>query len=148
MVPPEQVSVDAEELRDAFDFVSSGAQYQCSAYISLDTGKIYWKSDALDEDDLPDQPDDLETSDRYIAVPHKNELDLGRRLVLTFADQELPEDADTIADYFRRRGAYSRFKDLLHARGALQRWYDFEERATETALLAWCEANAILLVKG
>ena len=119
-----------------------------AARIFLDTGRIYWQSDDLDLDNTEELPDDLDTSDRYIAVPHKNDLNLGRRLVLAFADQELPDDADTIGNYFRRRGAYARFKDLLHARDALQRWYDFEECATEAALLAWCEANDIQLASG
>ena len=105
MDSPEHVTVNAEELRDAFEVVSSGTQYECCAYISLDTGRIYWQSDALDVDNTEDLPDDLDTSDRYIAVPHKNDLNLGRRLVLAFANQELPDDADTIENYFRRRGA-------------------------------------------
>ncbi len=72
------VSVDAEELRAAFAFVSFGVPLERQAYICLDTGRIYWASESagLNEDDLPD---DLETSDRYIAVPHKNDLGLGRR---------------------------------------------------------------------
>jgi len=42
-------------------------------------------------------------------VPHKNDLNPGRRLVLTFADQQKPDDADTIENDFRRSGAYARF---------------------------------------
>jgi hypothetical protein len=44
-------TVDAEELRDAFEFVSSGAPLENSAYICLDTGKIYWQSSVMDLDD-------------------------------------------------------------------------------------------------
>ena len=141
------VSVNAEELRSSFDFVSSGARFEHSAYICLDTGKIYWHSDLVDleEEELPE---DLDTSDRYIAVPHKNDLDLGCRLVFAFIDQELPGDSDTVAGYFRQRGAYGRLKDLLHRRGMLERWYEFENRATEEALLAWCLENGIQLVDG
>lgn len=138
------VSVNGTDLRLAFDFVSAGAPYECSAYICLDTGKIHWKSDAgvlgNEEEELPE---DLETSDRYLAVPHKNDLNLGRRLALAFVDQELPDDSDIVAGFFRRRGAYARFKDLLHARGMLQQWYEFENRTTEEALLAWCDENGI-----
>jgi hypothetical protein len=41
----------------------------------MDTGAIYWISEPnpLEEE----VPDDLETSDRHIAIPHKNDLDLG-----------------------------------------------------------------------
>jgi len=55
----------------------------------------------------------------------------------------LSDEYDTVAGFFRRRGAYGRFKALLHARGMLERWYEFENRATEEALLAWCEENGI-----
>jgi hypothetical protein len=143
MTLPKPVSVNATDLRTTFEFMSVGAG-EHSAYICLDTGKIYSQSAGLEEE--ADLPADLETSDRYIVVPHKNDLDLGRRLALAFIDQELPEDYDTVAGFFRRRGAYGRFKELLHARGKLQPWYEFEERATEKALLAWCEENGISLV--
>ena len=136
------VSVDAEELRAAFAFVSFGVPLEHQADICLDTGRIYWESESagLNEDDLPD---DLETSDRYIAVPHKNDLGLGRRLALTFADREMPDSCDIVAGFFRRRGAYARFKDLLATRGLLQQWYETENRATDKALLAWCEENGV-----
>jgi nicotinamide-nucleotide amidase len=138
--PP--ASVDAEELRDAFDFVSMGAPLEHSAVISLDTGRIYWLSRDGDLEEEP-LPDDLDTSDRYIAVPHKTELDLGRRLVLRFVDRELPNDFDTVEGFFRRKGAYRRFKQLLESRGMLERWYEFENSATERALLEWCQENGI-----
>ncbi|HEX3443950.1 MAG TPA: hypothetical protein VHS80_04480 [Chthoniobacterales bacterium] len=48
-----------------------------------------------------------------------------------FVNYHFPADEQTVAGFFRRRGAYGHFKRFLAARGALQRWYDFEERATE-----------------
>ncbi|MCI0561830.1 MAG: hypothetical protein MN733_25365 [Nitrososphaera sp.] len=83
-------------------------------------------------------PDNLETSDRYIAVPHKNDLNLGRNLALSFVEQELPDDYNTVAGFFRNRGAYRRFKDLLESSGVLEKWYMFEASAMETALREWC----------
>lgn len=42
MTSPKPVSVNAVELRDAFDFVSMGAGLaEHSAYICLNTGRIY-----------------------------------------------------------------------------------------------------------
>ncbi len=147
MTSPKIVSVKATDLRDAFEFVSMGAPFEHEANICRDTGQIYLKLSfiELEEEDAP--PDDLEDADRYIAVPHKNDLQLGRRLVLAFIDQELPDESDTVARYFRRRGAYGRFKELLHARGMLQKWYEFENLETEKALLDWCEENDIQLIK-
>lgn len=139
------VSVKADELRYAFEFVSAGARSEHNAYICMDTGRIYWTSISADLED-EELPDDLETSDRYIAVPHKNDLDLGRNLVFAFVEQELPDDDDTVVGFFRRRGAYRRFKDLLESRGALEKWYEFEEGATKEALANWCEENSITAV--
>ncbi len=140
-------TVDAEELRDAFEFVSSGAPLENSAYICLDTGKIYWQSSVMDLDDEV-LPEDFDTSNRYISIPHKTKLDLGRRLVLSFVDQALPKDFRTVERFFQRRGAYRRFRDFLESRGMLERWYEFENHATEQALRTWCEENGIRLVGG
>jgi Uncharacterised protein family (UPF0158) len=141
------VAVDARDLRDAFDFVSAGEVFDHSAYISLDTGKIYWRStDAdLQEGDLPD---DLDDPDQYLAVPSQRELGLGRRLALAFVADELPDDYDTVAEFFRRRGAYGRFKRLLDTRRKLERWYEFENRATDETLAAWCAEHGIEPVAG
>ena len=81
MTSTKTVSVNAEELRTIFAFVSFCAPLEHSAYICLDTGKIYCHSlsAGLEEEDLPE---DLETTDRYISVPHKNDLGLRRRLAL------------------------------------------------------------------
>jgi hypothetical protein len=115
-----------------------------SAYISLDTGAIYWMSDL---DPLEEEvPDDLETSTRYIAVPHKNDLDLGRQLALRFAAEEMPEQHARVEGFFRHRGAYARFKDLLAAEGCLDKWFAFEGECTERALRNWCTANDIQVV--
>jgi hypothetical protein len=140
------VTIKYEDLSSAFDFVSFAAPMENSAYVSLDTGAIYWVSESnpVDEEELPD---DLETSDRYIAVPEKNELDLGNDLALRFVEEELSERYETVAGFFHRRGAYARFKDLLVAEGCLEKWYAFEAESTERALRGWCEANGIRLAE-
>jgi hypothetical protein len=145
MTQTKTVVVDRDDLESAFEFVSSGAPSEHSASISVATGKIHWHSMSIDmeEEDEQDEDDD---ADGYISVPHKNDLDLGRRLVQRFVRQEMPRDYDTVDDIFRRRGAYGRFKDLLQTRRMLERWYEFEERAKQDALRAWCEENGIQLV--
>ena len=79
----------------------------------------------------------------YLAVPGKNELDLGIRLVERFVQERLPADTEEVAAFFRRKGAYSRLKILLADRGVLQQWYEFEQAETSTALRAWCQENEI-----
>ncbi len=130
-------------LQVATPVVSAGGEHLGIIVINADTGAIFCVSDALElEDEIPD---DIETSDRYIALPHKNDLNLGRDLVLDFVDEELPKDYDTVAGFFRHKGAYARFKDLLETRDRIDRWYAFEAAATEHALRAWCLANGMAL---
>jgi hypothetical protein len=140
------VTIKYDDLSAAFDFVSFAAPFEHQALLSLDTGEIYWISETgpIDEEDLPD---DLETSDRYIAIPHKNDLDLGQRLAFLFAEEHLTHRYASVEACFRRRGAYSRFKELLAAEGCLDRWYEFEAAHTERALRDWCAANEIQLAK-
>ena len=102
------------------------------------------ETNPIEEDELPD---DLETSDRYIEIPHKNELDLGNRLAFRFVQDRLPDRYTEVVAIFRRRGAYTRFKELLAADGCLEEWYAFEAKSTERALREWCKANEIHLVE-
>ncbi len=129
------------EIRDAFDFVSFGQLGEHEAYLCVKTGAIYWRSEYCDDEEP--LPEDIEDSSRYIAIPHKNDLDLGKALVLRFAEKHLPESYDTVQAIFSRSGAYARFKDLLDSRGVLQQWYGYEEAAIEEALRRWCEDNDI-----
>lgn len=139
------VAVNRYDIELAFTFVNSGAPMEHNAYISLDTGEIYWVPDLnpLEEE----VPDDLETSDRYIALPHKNEFGLGRNLALRFAEDELPHRYQEVEAAFRRKGAYRRFKNLLESLGLLEKWYKFEEATFEKALREWCAANDIEIVE-
>ncbi len=138
------VAVKYEDLSAAFDFVSFAAPMEHQAYVSMDTGAIYWISELnpLDEE----VPEDLETSDRYIAIPHQNDLDLGSDLALRFVAAELPDRYDMVAQLFRHRGAYARFKELLASEGSLEQWYAFEAESTERALRDWCRAHDISVI--
>jgi hypothetical protein len=140
------VEIKYDDLSAAFDFVSFAAPFDHQAFVSLDTGAIHWVSatGVLDEDDLPD---DLETSDRYLAIPHRNDLDLGNDLVHRFAEAQLPHRYADVQRLFHRRGAYARFKALLEAEGCLEKWHAFEAESTERALREWCNANGIELTE-
>jgi len=127
------------DIEDAFMFASSGQAYECEAYISQTTGEIYYHSDYGDYDDLPEDIDDPE----YIVIPHKTELDLGKRLVLAFASEYLGDHANNVESLFRRKGAYSKFKALLDRLGQLNLWYKYEGNARQKAIIEWCEEHKI-----
>jgi hypothetical protein len=132
--------VSFSDLLLAFEFVSSAGMGENEAYLDRQSGKIYWHSEFGDNDEeLPDDIDD----EKYTAIPDKRELDLGKTLVLDFAREFLPDDYDEVRRIFSRRGAFRRYKDLLVRQGALERWYDFSNKAEEVALREWCAQNGI-----
>jgi hypothetical protein len=138
--------VSFNEILDAFEFVSFGGFGEHQAYLCKRSGKIYWHSEFSELDELDDElPDDIEDDRRYLAIPDKRELDLGKPLALEFVSQVLQGDFDEARRMFGRRGGYGNFKRLLVQRRALEQWYDFERNATERALREWCELNSIEL---
>jgi len=133
------------DLELAFEFVSSSGGLN-EAFLCRRTGKIYWRPDSLDVAGLDDEmPDDIEDEEKYIAIPGKRDLDLGKPLVMDFAREFLPNDFDEVRDMFSRRGAYERFRALVTRRNVLDRWYEFESKATKRALREWCELNSVEL---
>ncbi|CAI8925130.1 UPF0158 family protein [Methylocaldum szegediense] len=132
------------ELLDAFEFVSASAPMDNRAFIDRGNGKIHYLASELDFEEKI--PDDLESSNRYVEVPHKYDLDLGRNFILSFIQQELPDEYETVSEFFRRKGAYRRFKDFLDSRNQLERWYEYQSRETEKALRLWCDENGLELI--
>ena len=132
--------IEFKDIMDAFDFVSFGQMCEHQAFLNKKSGKIYWHSEFGDnEEELPEDLDD----DKYIEIPHKKELDLGKGLVLDFAYEYLPNEAEKIEAIFRRKGAYSKFKDFLESKNLIDKWHEFESSAQEKALRVWCEASGI-----
>lgn len=125
----------------AFDFVSSAAPMEHTAFLCIQTGVCHWHTELGDNEEP--LPEDIVDSEKYIEIPHKNDLGLGKPLVLRFAAQVLPDDYDEIASIFQRRGAYGNFKGLLERRGKLDEWYEFEGRSQRETLREWCTANGI-----
>lgn len=131
-----------EDIEMACDFVSSSSYGMNSSVLRKDTGKILYHSEMSDMDETSEEGWD---SDNSVEIPHKNDLDLGKRLVFDFTDANLPGDLDHVRHIFSRRGAYSRFKEFVESKGLLQSWYDFEAKQQERALRQWCEENDIEL---
>lgn len=133
--------VSLKEIREAFEFVSAGGGDEHQAFLCKQSGKLYWHSELCDDLDI--LPDDIDDNEKFLQIPDKKELDLGKPLALEFTREFLPDDLDDVRQFFSGRGAYARFKDLLHRRGSLDQWYDFEAKAEERALREWCDFNSI-----
>jgi hypothetical protein len=143
---PMSISVDWNDLQNTFEFVSTGQPGEHEAVLCRKTGKFLWQTDV--EEDIEAWPEDADDEEKYLSIPHKKELDLGKPLVLEFARQFLPDEFDEVRRMFDKKGAYARFRDLLQRKKALDRWYDFEAKATEAALREWCDLNEITIEAG
>ena len=137
------INIDYSELEMAFDFVSGATITMAAAYVSRKSGKIFWESSELDEE----LPSDIDESNLYVEVPSKQELNIGKHLALSFATENLSENYNTVANYFRKRGAYGRFKDLLETTGKLEAWYEYERGCVKEALCEWAKSEGFR-VKG
>src|SRR6516225_5823007 len=133
------MAVSFSDLQLAFEFVSSGMG-ENEAYLDRQSGKIYWHSEVGDNDE--ELPDDI-GDEKYISIPDKRELDLGKTLALDLAREFLPDDYDEVRQFSSRRGAYRRYKELLVRRDALERWYDFSNKSEAAALPEWCGERGI-----
>ncbi len=110
------MEVKFNDIFEAFDLVSCSPMFEQQAFVNKETGKIYWHSDLVDDEEkLPADIDDK----KYLEIPHKKELGLGKGLVLDFAYEYLPEDASKINRIFRSKGAYSKFKTILERKDCL-----------------------------
>ena len=137
------VLISLDELLSAYEWVSASeaATLDCKAFVGRATGKVHWCGEGVEEE----PPEDIEDGSLYIAVPHKTDFDLGRALALRFVEEHLPREREAVHDYFRKRGAYSKFKSLLVRVGQLDAWHEYERTATEAALHEWSEENGFTL---
>ena len=134
------MAISFSNIDEAFFFVSMAQISMNNAYLCKETGEIFYTSEMGDSDELPE---DIDDQDKYIAIPHKNELDLGKVLVIEFTSKFLSEELDEVYSIFRHKGAYSRYKELLERKGVLEDWYKFENERQELALKKWCRENDI-----
>ena len=128
------VNVNKDDLVMAIDMVSASESCDIDsyAYVCTVTGKV-WVTGFDDKSDNP----------QYIMAPDKREMDLGRDLVLKFIGEELPNELERVYGFFRRRGAYGKYKRLLEQHQLLDQWHGYEEQEVERALERWCEANSL-----
>lgn len=132
------------------DDIELGVEFSSSdmcgheAYIHLDTGEIVYIGDVVEEP----IPDDFYDSDRYLILPSKRDLDLGRSLALRFVEDFIPNKLSYAYDIFSRKGAYAKFKVLLETTGQLDKWYAFEQAELKIAIVKWCSDNNVEFDRG
>jgi hypothetical protein len=130
-----------DDIIDAIHFISSDPALESEAFLSLSSGEIHCRSPYTE--DYETVPDDIGDETKYLPLPHKNDLDLGVALVFEFVAELYPSAEDEVRAMFRKRGAYSRFKDWAERNDLLDDWYRFEEESTFEAVAQWCRDNDI-----
>lgn len=137
------MAINYKDIELAFDFVNFGQPYEHEAYLNLHTGETHWYSEFGDNEE--ELPEDVDDETKYIPLPHKNDLNLGKELVLNFTYKYLPDEIEKIETIFCNKGAYSKFKYLLETKSVIEKWYEFENEAQEKALREWCKLNEITI---
>ena len=95
--------VSFQEILTAFEFAGSSLGEHL-AILCRRTGKIYLQSEFSDFDEMNDElPDDVEDDEKYLKIPNKRELGLGKPLALEFAREFLRGDFDEARDIFSKR---------------------------------------------
>lgn len=129
------------DINDAYFFSDTGDYDDNLSYMCLQTGKFYFKSDYVDDEEPI--PDDIDDYKKYILIPHRDELNLAHPG--EFVAEKMPEHMDHLNEIFSYKGAYRRFKDWLIQIDRIDDWYEYENKKTEIALRNWCKENNIAL---
>ena len=87
-----------DKILEAFEFVSFGPAEEHHAYLCLETGKIYWHSELGDDEE--ELPEDIDDAERYLVIPHKNDLNLGKNLAIDFVEEVLPDATSEVERMF------------------------------------------------
>ena len=125
----------------AYEFVSAGPLFSHRALLDTATGEVLLQSESGDPDEFPA---DI-AAGRYLPIPTRSELHLGKTLVLSFAEAHAPLALAEVREMFGHKGAYPRFKAFLDRHDLLDRWYAYEGRETERALREWCARKGLSL---
>jgi len=135
------MKIDFKKIEEAFEFVSAGQLFSHDAFLDTETGEVLYQSDSDESDDLPEDIDEA----RYISIPNRGELHLGKPIVLSFVETHAPDCLLEVLGFFAHKGAFSNFKNLMDLNNILDQWYEYESKETEKALREWCEAKGISL---
>lgn len=129
------MNIKFSDVLDLFELVNFGSQFDHEGYICKASGKTYFHSEFGDNEE--ELPNDI-TDEKYLVIPHKNELNLGINLAFDFIQEYLPAEFEKVRSIFHRKGAYAKFKSLLESTDKIEEWYKFEAKRTEQVLQEWC----------
>jgi hypothetical protein len=135
-------TVQRDQLILAVEHVTGGGAIGASAFIDGRTGAVLFGGADLEVS----LPVDVYEDERYVPVPTKKELGLGRGMALTFSEQHAPHLLDSAEHIFATAGAFERFNRLMHEHGLLKDWYAYQEDRLSIAVQEWAEQHGLGLL--
>ena len=125
---------------DAFHFLSDAPPGERSAVVRRTTGEVFLASFKAGYDE---RPAGFEIDPDYRTIPHRQDLDPGKALVLEFIRSRCPAELPRVEALFARSGAFRNVKDLLRRQHLLESWQVFESQRIEALLRQWCEDQGL-----
>lgn len=129
-----------------------------TAYLNRRTGELITVTDedrraaeaGGESDNLPEWQRELLPkirevleSDDFLPLPSKGEIHEYGIMERFCSEVEDPELRDALLNAIQGRGAFRRFKELIHERGVAEAWYGHRQCALEDIAGEWLEAHGI-----
>ena len=132
---------------------------ESSAYLHKKTGEIVNITEeefqaAEDEDSLDDYPewqieniktasDILDNEEDYISLPSKYDIHEYEIMEQYSLNIKNGEKATALINAMKGRGAFRRFKDVIHKFGLADEWHEYKDNVLNEMAIDWCEENNI-----
>jgi hypothetical protein len=129
-----------DTIDDAFHYISDTPFGERMAVVHRLTGQVFLASRKAGFDE---RPGGTENDPDYLAIPHRQELDPGKPLVLEFIRSHCPAELARVEALFARPGAFRNVKDLLRRKHLLDNWQVFEGQRIEELLRQWCATQGL-----
>jgi hypothetical protein len=129
-----------------------------SAYLNRRTGELVTVTEedqglVEGEEDTEDLPDwqrerlpkvrEALESDDFLPLPSKFDIHEYRIMERFSLEVENADVREALLQAIRGRGAFRRFKEVIHERGVTEAWYTYRQQAFEDIAIDWLEANGI-----
>ena len=131
---------------------------ESASFLNKDTGEVVTVTGeefrAAEEDESPeDMPEwmleavanakDILTSDSYLELPSKYEIHEYRIMEQFCLSQSDDERREELYQGIKGRGAFRRFKELIHEHGIAEDWYRHRDEALKEIAIDWCDAHGV-----
>ena len=131
------LNIDLNELCEAMEERSYDHEY----YLDLETGKIIFISNYMDDQEARRLKDQIEEeSDRYEHIPRAESYEGYEDMVDFIATVDNEHLAELLERAIKGKGAFRRFKNvLLNYPEERERWFEFKDNRMEERALEWLE---------